>query len=141
MGMSTRITQLDNEYACLWYYPEEGIIHHQFLQPVAGETFRSVLMTGLRLMREHGVDKWLSDDRNNTILPAEDSAWAQEYWQPRAVEAGWKYWAVLPPAKARGRINMERLTGFVDEHESVAIKTFSNPEAAWLWLARRCVTK
>ncbi|MEW8428615.1 MAG: BtrH N-terminal domain-containing protein, partial [gamma proteobacterium symbiont of Ctena orbiculata] len=98
------------------------------------DAFRSVLMAGLELMREEGVRKWLSDDRNNSILSAEDSAWSQDYWLPRALEAGWKYWAVLPPRKARGRINMERLMEFVGLGTRVEIQLFSDPDAAWQWL-------
>ncbi len=132
-----RITQIENEYACLWFYPEEGIIHHRFLQPIAGEAFQFVLMTGLRLMQEQGAKKWLSDDRNNANLPAEDSAWSQDYWLPRAVAAGWEYWAMLPPTRARGRINVERLSAYVRDHYRITIEVFSDPDKAWRWLASR----
>ena len=132
--MNSKITLIDNEYACLWYYPELGIVHHKFLQPVADDAFRNVLMSGLKLLREEGAQKWLSDDRNNSILEAEDSAWSQEYWLPRALETDWRFWAVLPPTKARGRINMERLTGFVGEQQRVSIELFSDPDEAMTWL-------
>jgi hypothetical protein len=135
--MKIRITKIENEYANLWYYPNERIIHHQFLQPVFGEIFQSVLITGLDLMKQHGAQKWLSDDRRNSILPAEDSAWSQDYWLPRAYQAGWKYWAVLPPSKARGRINMERLTEFVGKRSGMEIKIFSDPDEAWQWLFKQ----
>jgi hypothetical protein len=137
--MTARNTLIENEYANLWYYPEERIIHHKFLQPVADEEFYSVLRTGLRLMQEHGAQKWLSDDRNNSILSAEDSAWSQDFWLPRAYQAGWKYWAVLPPVKARGKINMKRLMEYVGEHRRVDIKIFSDPDEAWQWLAQQGV--
>ncbi len=135
--MNSRITQLENDYAMLWYYPEQGIIHHQFLQPISDEAFRNVLMTGLRLMQEHGADKWLSDDRKNSILPAEDSAWSQDYWLPRAYQAGWKYWAMLPPARARGRINVERLTAHVADTYAIELKIFQDPDLALQWLMRQ----
>ena len=135
--MANRVTQIENDYACLWFYPEEGIIHHQFLQPICGEEFQSVLMSGLRLMQEHGAVKWLSDDRGNTNLPAEDSAWSQDYWLPRAVKSGWKYWAMLPPTKARGRINVERLFGFVKQQYGVTAEIFTDPDEAWQWLTHQ----
>jgi hypothetical protein len=135
--MTSRNTLIENEYANLWYYPEEGIIHHQFLQPIADEEFYKVLKTGLGLMQEYGAQKWLSDDRNNSILSAEDSAWSQNYWLPRAYEAGWKQWAVLPPLKARGQINMKRLMDYVGEKYGVNIKIFSDPDKAWQWLAQQ----
>lgn len=129
------VTLFENEHASLWYYPEEGIIHHEFHQPTYGEDFQAVLMSGLHLMKMHKAQKWLSDDRNNTILPPEDGAWSQDYWLPRAIEAGWKYWAMLPPAKARGRINIERLSSFVVAQHNVRFKVFTDPDEAWQWLA------
>ncbi len=135
--IDSKITLIENEYALLWYYPKEGIVHHRFLQPVSDNAFRDVLLLGLRTLTERGARKWLSDDRYNSILSAEDSAWSQEFWLPRALAAGWKYWAVLPPAKARGLINMQRLMGFVGENSKVEIKLFSEPDPAWLWLAEQ----
>ncbi len=134
-NMTTQLTLIESEYACLWHYPEEGIVHHRLLQPVSSDTFRNVLMTGLGLMTEHGARKWLSDDRGNSILSADDSAWSQEYWLPRALGAGWKCWAVLPPTRARGQLNMARLMEFVGEMSGVRIEIFSDPDEAWRWLA------
>jgi hypothetical protein len=132
--MSKVITQFENDHASLWYYPEAGIIHHKFHQPTGGETFQAILMTGLRLMESNHAIKWLSDDRNNLMLPPEDSAWSQDYWLPRAIKAGWKYWAMLPPDNARGRINIERLVKFVADQKIVTLKLFSDPDEALKWL-------
>ena len=136
-AMDAKITLIENEDACLWYYPDTGIVHHQFFRPVSDGSFRTILTSGLRLLREHGAQKWLSDDRGNSILSAEASAWSQEYWLPRALKAGWKYWAVLVPRNARGKINMARLMDFVGETSGVNIKIFLNPEEAWQWLAQQ----
>lgn len=133
--MSDGTLHIDTADARLWFFPEQGIVHHQFLRPVAGDAFRSVLMTGLRQMREHGAVKWLSDDRANSILPAEDSAWSQDYWLPRAVQAGWQFWAMVQPINARGRVNIERLTTHVRDRCGVQTRLFTEPEEAWHWLA------
>jgi hypothetical protein len=136
-GMEKRVTLIENEYACLWYYPTTHIIHHKFLQPVSGEVFREVLMTGLALLQERGAQKWLSDDRNNSVLSAEDSAWSQEYWLPRALQAGWKYWAMLPPIRTRAHLNTTRLVEFVEEMSGVNVKIFTDPDTARQWLAQQ----
>jgi hypothetical protein len=135
--MNERITKFENEYANLWFYPEYGIIHHRFLQPINDKHFKTTLMAGLELMREHGAVKWLSDDRANSITPADAGAWSQEYWLPRAYQAGWKYWAVLQPVKARGRINMERLVGYVEEQLRVEVEIFTDPDDALQWLIKQ----
>lgn len=135
--MENRITLIENDYACLWYYPDVAIVHHKFLQPVSEDSFRNVLMTGLRLLKENGAQKWLSDDRNNSILSAEDSAWSQDYWLPLAYKAHWKYWALLPPAKARGQVNMKRLMEYIIEKYKVSAELFDDPEQAWQWLVQQ----
>jgi hypothetical protein len=135
MGMKIRINHLDTDFAKLWFYPEVGIIHHQFLKPVEGDEFRSVLLTGLELLVEHGAQKWLSDDRYNSMLNPEDADWAQVVWQPQAYDAGWRYWAVLPPLKARGKINMEWIIADVLQGRKVDVRCFDDPDEAWDWLA------
>ncbi len=140
MGMKIRINHLDTDYAKLWFYPEVGIIHHQFLRPIEGDEFRSVLMNGLELLIEHGAQKWLSDDRNNSLLLPEDADWAKIVWQPQAYDAGWRYWAVLPPLKARGKINMEWIMGDILQEQKVDIRCFDDPDDAWDWLASEGVS-
>jgi hypothetical protein len=135
--METQITLIENDYACLWYYPDSGIIHHKFLQPVSGDRFREVLTAGLGPLQKHGAQKWLSDDRNNAILSADDSAWSQEYWLPLALQAGWKYWAMLPPLRSRAQLNITRLAEYVGEICNVEIKLFSDPDTARNWLAQQ----
>jgi hypothetical protein len=136
-GADSKITLIENEYACLWYHPDTRIVHHKFLQPIADEPFRNVLLTGLRQLREHGAQKWLSDDRNNSILSAEDSAWSQDYWLPFAIESGWKYWAILLPTDARGKINMQRMAEFVASKHRIGVELFSEPDTAWQWLLQQ----
>jgi hypothetical protein len=135
--MANRITLLDNEYACLWYYPDEGIVHHKFLKPIADEAFREVLLTGLKLLIENKATKWLSDDRDNAHLNAEDSAWSQDNWFERAKKSDWKYWAILLPNKTRGVVNMKRLTEYVRVNSEIKVATFSNTETALQWLSQQ----
>jgi hypothetical protein len=132
--MDSRIVLLENEFAQMWYYPEDRIIHHEILQPVAGEAFHNLLMTGLQALNEHNVQKWLSDDRNHSFLNAEDSAWSQEYWLPLAVKSGWRYWAMVPPKHSRGQINIKRLIEYVAEKYRLNAKLFNNPDEALQWL-------
>jgi hypothetical protein len=136
-GTDKRIALLESTYACLWYYPDTRIIHHKFLQPISDDVFREVLTTGLSLLQEQGAEKWLSDDRNNSILSAEVSAWSQEYWLPRALEAGWKYWAMLPPIRTRAKLNVTRLVDFVSQSKGVITRLFTDPNAAREWLAQQ----
>lgn len=130
--MST-VTILDHDRATLWYHPEAGIVHHAFKRPVCGRDFRVVLDTGIELLAEHGARKWLSDDRNNSSLTPEDSEWAMTDWQPRAIEVGWEYWAVVLPESVVGQMNM---SAFIHQNRSagVQVQIFTDPLQALAWL-------
>jgi hypothetical protein len=128
-----KATLIDNEYVTLWYHPETKIVHHQFHKYIYGQEFRNVLETGLKVFKEKGAQKWLSDDRNNSALPAEDGAWGQQDWTPRMLEAGWKYWAIVLPQKVIGQMNMQR---FIEDNAGLGLtmQAFTDPDEALKWL-------
>ncbi len=126
-------TIIDNEYATLVYENEAKIVHHTFHKPISGEPFRQVLNTGIETLRSHGASKWLSDDRGNSALPDDDTAWAQSNWFPRAVAAGWKYWALVVPEDIMARMNLaEFVQSYYDQ--GLRIMVFTQPAAALDWL-------
>lgn len=131
--MAETIAIIENEYATLLYHPDEKFVHHIFHQPIGGEDFRNVLNMGIDALAEHHASKWLSDDRENSALSNEDTKWSKEDWFPRAVEAGWKYWALVVPQSILARINMKE---FVDSYldQGLRITVFSNPENAIKWI-------
>lgn len=126
-------TIINNEYATLWYHPETKIVHHQFHQPIGGQPLRDVLNKGLEAFQEHGAYKWLSDDRGNSAMSPEDSEWGTNDWVPRVIAAGWKYWAVVMPAKVIGQMNMQRFIK-ANSELGIIVQVFSNPEEAMKWL-------
>ena len=126
-------TIIDNEYATLWYHPESKIVHHQFHQPIGGQAFRDVLNKGLEAFQEFGAQKWLSDDRGNSALSPEDSDWSINNWAPRVIAAGWKYWAIVMPAKVIGQMNMQRFIKTYGD-QGVTVQIFSDLDEAMRWL-------
>jgi hypothetical protein len=124
---------IDTDYVTLWYDPEKKIVHHKFHKYIYGQQFRDALEKGLEVFKEKGAQKWLSDDRNNSALPTEDTNWAQSNWAPRVIAAGWKYWAIVLPEKVIGQINMQH---FIDNYseQGVTVKIFSDPDEARKWL-------
>ncbi len=127
------VNVLENEYASLWYHPEAKVVHHQFHKYIFGDAFRSVLTTGVEVMKKNGAHKWLSDDRNNSALSPEDTDWGLTVWTPQVMAAGWRYWAVVLPEKAVGQMNMKR---FIEDYSTRGIKVqvFSDPDKALKWL-------
>lgn len=129
----SKITITDTEYATLWYHSDKKIVHHQFHKFIYGQEFRQVLEKGLEIFKQNGAQKWLSDDRKNSTLTAEDSAWGLSDWSPRVLQAGWKYWAIVMPDKIVGKLNMQR---FIEDYakKGVTIDIFGDPEEALKWL-------
>jgi hypothetical protein len=126
-------TIIDNDYATLLYHPDKKIVHHTFHKPIGGEPFRQVLLAGLNTLKANGAQKWLSDDRANSVLPPEDAEWGTTVWFPQVKAAGWKYWALVVPNDVKGRINMAE---FVESYfeQGIRIMVFTDPEEALKWL-------
>jgi hypothetical protein len=127
---------LENEQITIWYHPETKIVHHQMHQYTHGQAFRDALTAGAEAMKKHRATKWLSDDRKNPVLTADDQKWATDYWQPQVIKAGWKYWAIVQPerllAKARMDLLAEKFTKL-----GVEVKMFGDPQEAMKWLTSR----
>ncbi len=124
---------IDNENATLRYYPGSKIVHHTFHQPTTGESFREIVNTGVELLRKNHASKWLSDDRKNGPLTADDTEWGKVNWFPQALEAGWKYWALVVPPDIKARLNLKE---FVEAFslQGVRIMVFTTPEEGLAWL-------
>jgi len=129
----SEIEIIKNEFATLVYHPEAKIIHHTFHQPIGGDEFREVLNLGTDALAKYSASKWLSDDRNNSALSQEDTEWSMNFWFPRAIKAGWKYWALVVPQDLLARMNLKQ---FVDSYydKGLRIMVFNNPEEAMQWL-------
>jgi hypothetical protein len=127
------LTILKNDYATLLYHPDTKIIHHTFHKHTTGEAFRELLSCGTDAFIQHGASKWLSDDRKNMDVTPEDSAWGDQVWFPRTLQAGWKYWALVVPEDIMARWNMVQ---FVEKFsaQGIRVMVFTNPEEAMDWL-------
>jgi hypothetical protein len=124
---------IDNEFATLVYHSDTKIVHHTFHKPISGVEFRKVLNTGAETLQKYGASKWLSDDRGNIALPPDDTEWSKKDWFPRAVKAGWKFWALVVPQDIMARMNLKE---FIDEYheQGLVVKVFTTPDDALQWL-------
>jgi hypothetical protein len=127
---------LNNEYATLVFHEDTKIVHHTFHKVIGGDSFRSVLNSGVELLKQNHAQKWLSDDRNNSALSDEDTQWSMTQWFPRAKEAGWKYWALVVPEDMMARLNLK---DFVDSYydQGLRIMVFTDPNVAMDWLVKQ----
>jgi len=128
-----KLSIVDNDVISLWVYPRRKMIHHRIRKHCHGAKFREALTRGTEALAQHKATKWLSDDRGNAAVLAEDSHWAQTNWLPRTKAAGWKHWSVVQPIKIIGQMNMSR---FIAECAQKGIngRMFSDPDKALAWL-------
>lgn len=126
-------TIYENESVALWFHPEKKIVHHKMKKWVADQEFRTLLDKGYDQLRSHKAIKWLSDDRGNSALKAEDEQWVKTDWLPRVLKAGWKYWGVVLPEKVVGQMNLKR---HAEDFKKlgITVQVFTSPEDALKWL-------
>jgi hypothetical protein len=130
----TRIVGIENEFMSVWCCPEQGIVHHVMHKFVVSAMLRQGLEVGLSLLAAHQATKWLSDDRKNGPLSAADGEWGTTDWLPRAVQAGWRHWAMVLPEQVLGQMKMrQQMSSAVSEHW-LNVKTFSDAVEALQWL-------
>jgi hypothetical protein len=130
-----RETIFEEDYANLYYYPEEKIVYHEFKPSIGGEGLKNTLNTGTELLRKHNAKKWLSDNRAIEAHTEEETKWINTHWLPDAIKAGWKVWALVVPQSVMARINM---TEFVESfyEKGVRIMVFVDSEEAFDWLVK-----
>jgi hypothetical protein len=131
-----RETIIETARMSLHYHPIEKIVHHEMHAYPGLDTLEQVLLRGLELMKEHKAFKWLSDDRKGGAVPKAHHEWGDTVWSPQAVKAGWRYWALLPPADALGTANMKRLVKIYAKR-GVTVELFADYDEAFEWLRRQ----
>jgi hypothetical protein len=124
---------VDNEFATMWYHPDNKIVHHKIKKFIYGEAFYAFLLSGTDLMKKNHAKKWLSDDRDCPVLRKEDMDWGAQNWFPQTIQAGWKWWAIVTPEKALGQMNLKQL---VENYSKAGIiaKFFTSMDEAMKWL-------
>ena len=75
----------------------------------------------------------MSDDRSYAALPKEDLEWGVSHWGPKAVAAGWRYWAIVMPESVLGKMSHQHIIDIYGEM-GVTVKVFSDPDEAMAWL-------
>lgn len=124
---------VDNEFATLVYIPELKLVRHKFHKAIAGQPFRAMLNRGVELLIENQAHKWLSDDRENMAFPDDDNQWIVGDWIPRAIAAGWKYWALVVPEDYAARVNMSDLINALED-KGLRMMVFTDPDKALKWI-------
>jgi hypothetical protein len=130
----TDITVYDTEHITIKYLPDKKIIYHTVHKPIpSGQPLREALMCGFDMLQHYGASKWVSDDRLNGPMSVEDREWGHTNLNSRAMEAGWKYWALVVPEQlvAAGTM-MPTITELFKL--GLRMMVFSKVEEAFKWI-------
>lgn len=120
----------DNDFYTLSHDPDTSTITHVMKQRVTGQVFKDLLTAGAAALAQHHATKWLSDDRNNTMLTPADMAWSAA-WLPGAVATGWKHWAMVA-AQASLPIKHMFTANYAEAGLNAKLFTDINEARAWL---------
>lgn len=125
----------NSPYITVEYWPDHKLIHHTIHQPMSQhlETFKAALNAGTEGLQRYQVSKWLSDDRKNDSLTEEGSKWAFGDWQPRTMQAGWKYWATVVPEDLAAAGTLIPVIDVLFEL-GLRMRVFTSVEEATKWL-------
>ncbi|CAG1013586.1 hypothetical protein ANRL4_04977 [Anaerolineae bacterium] len=129
------ITLTDNEYIVVEYLPDRKCIRHEIRKPIGGQVLRDALNSGTEALKKYGACKWISDDRKNGELSAEDREWGFNDWNRRTIEAGWKYWALVVPEAIIAAGSMIPTINMLYEL-GLRVMVFSTAEEAFAWLEK-----
>ncbi len=129
----SKIEIFKNDQMTVYFNQEDKIIHHVCHKQLLGQPFRDALLAATVAFIKYKAVKWLSDDRMNRMLTPDDQKWSSEVWQPKILQAGWKYWGLVMPKEALGQMRMSIMAQTYLKL-GVTVKTFNDPSKAFIWL-------
>lgn len=98
-----------------------------------GESLKRCLDGGLEVLTKNKAYKWLSDNREMSVHAQEDYDWINNDWTPRAIQSGWKKWALVQPKTALSAISEKKFVDFFASH-GIEVKIFETSEEGLNWL-------
>ena len=129
----SRTTVFESDSMPIHYYPDKKILIQETLKFTTTEERRKALGEGLNIIERDHVTKWLTNNKSGSAIPQEDVDWGINEWFPKATKAGLKYWAVILPEKAVGKLSGKKMVDALVER-GVTVKTFETEVDAINWL-------
>ena len=124
---------LDNDAHTLLYDNQRRTVRHILKKSNTESEWRALLTSGLNLLKERKVSKWLSDNRKNTLHPDGIAFWVENIWIRDAKEAGWQKWALVESKSKIGKISEEQfIESFMEA--GIEVRVFSSLEEAENWI-------
>lgn len=125
-----------SEMLTIEYLPDKKMIYHTTHRPVGDadvEEWKEALNKGSQALKDYGISKWLSDDRENGPIPQAIVEWGATDFTARTVGNGWKYWANVVP---KDLIAAGTYIPIIDQFFKVGLRmrVFSSLDEAFSWM-------
>lgn len=133
----------ENDYVTLYWNPGLRAVGTWFRPAPFGDgwdgvnTIRAALEGGLELIERHGATRWIADTREMAVMPAEAQRYAADDWWPRALDAGFRWLAILLPKSSMAKLAIDESTAPSAQNPDSETRYFASVEAAKEWL--RCM--
>jgi hypothetical protein len=99
-------------------------------------TFQAFLTHTSQLLRRHGWNKMLADQRQISPFTEEERQWIQEYWLARHESADHAlYGAVIIPSDVFARLSVNLVLND-SQHAALTFRMFEEETEAVLWLTQ-----
>jgi hypothetical protein len=91
----------------------------------------------LRLQRQYGTPKSLSDLRLMRVIPRADQHWIQEVFFPQAVAAGYRVVAIISSEDIFNQTSVKNILLHIGQNDTFRAEYFQEEGTARAWLAQQ----
>jgi len=124
-----------NGYSAVYYYEQLKLIENKWLEDVSlsSEEYREPFKHALDFAKENNVDFFLSDIRQQGVIPVSEKKWFKEVVFPEAAKLGVKYVAIVTTSNIFKTYYINAITKLGNVND-IPVKTFNDYERAFKWL-------
>ena len=137
-----KIEIFNNDISAVYYHPEIKLIENKWLKKIAlnVEEYRTPFLKAIEFAKENEVYYYMSDIRNQGVVPVSEKNWFRNEILPKAISVGLKYGAVVTSDNVFKTYYMNAIVkaGSINDF---AVKTFTDYDKAVAWLLEHNIHK
>jgi hypothetical protein len=125
----------NNGTAIVFYWPEVKLIENKWLKKIAldSQAYRTPFLKAIEFAKNENVLYYLSDIRNQGVVPVKEKTWFRTEMFPKAIDVGVKFGAVVTTANVFKTYYMNAIIK-AGNMSNFPVKTFNDYDKAISWL-------
>ncbi len=133
-----KIVIYEDEWAIVYYWPEMKLVENKWKKEtiLTDDKYRKPFVEALKFAETTQVDYFLSDIRQEGIVPHKEKKWFKDYAIPEAVKRNVKLAAIIIDFNVFKTYYINALIKF-GNNLGLPIKTFNNYSKAIKWLTNK----